>query len=213
MASLRELLEVSWALPADISDDGDVLVRWNLPGSFQLYIVSPGDGDPVQVTDLAEPVTGLFVPGSDRILLSVDEGGNERAQLYLLDRVPGATPEPLVVEPEFLHLTPSFSADGRTLAYTCNRRNGRDLDVYLRSLETGDEQRVFSGGYCEVAGFSPDGRWLGVLQLTGRTGDNDLHLVDLVDGKTILVAPDEHDALFGAPAWSNDSRRFPVRNE
>ncbi len=208
MASLRELLEVSWALPADISDDGDVLVRWNVPGSFQLYIVSPGDGDPVQVTDLAEPVTGLFVPGSDRILLSVDEGGNERAQLYLLDRAPGATPEPLVVEPEFLHLTPSFSSDGRTLAYTCNRRNGRDLDVYLRSLETGDERRVFSGGYCEVAGFSPDGRWLGVLQLTGRTGDNDLHLVDLVGGKTILVAPDEHDALFGAPAWSDDSHAF-----
>ena len=67
---------------------------------------------------------------------------------------------------------------------------------------------MFSGGYCEVAGFSPDGRWLGVLQLTGRTGDNDLHLVDLVDGKTVLVAPDEHDALFGAPAWSNDSRAF-----
>ncbi len=94
------------------------------------------------------------------------------------------------------------------LAYTCNRRNGRDLDVYVRSLETGDEQRVFSGGYCEVAGFSPDGRWLGVLQLTGRTGDNDLHLVDLVDGRTVLVAPDEHDALFGAPAWSNDSDAF-----
>ena len=208
MASLRELLEISWALPADVSDDGDVLVRWNLPGSFQLYIVPPDGGDPVQVTDLAEPVTGLFVPGSDRILLSVDEGGNERAQLYLLDRVPGATLEPLVVEHEFRHDTPSFSADGRLLAYACNRRNGRDLDVYLRSLETGDERRVFSGGYCEVAGFSPDGRWLGVLQLTGRTGDNDLHLVDLVDGKTVLVAPDEHDALFGAPAWSNDSRAF-----
>ena len=164
MASLRELLEISWALPADVSDDGDVLVRWNLPGSFQLYIVPSDDGDPVQVTDLAEPVTGLFVPGSDRILLSVDEGGNERAQLYLLDRVPGATLEPLVVEHEFRHDTPSFSADGRLLAYACNCCNGRDLDVYIHSLETGEEQRVFSGGYCEVAGFSPDGRWLGVFQ-------------------------------------------------
>jgi hypothetical protein len=45
--SLRELLEVSWALPADVADDGTVLVRWNLPGSFQLYVVAPGGGEPV----------------------------------------------------------------------------------------------------------------------------------------------------------------------
>ena len=64
-----------------------------------------------------------------------------------------------------------------------------------------------------MAGFSPDGRWLGVLQLTGRTGDNDLHLVDLVDGETVLVAPDEHDALFGAPAWTQRLARLPVRDE
>jgi dipeptidyl aminopeptidase/acylaminoacyl peptidase len=206
--TLEQLLRIGSALPADLRDDGTALVRWNVPGSFQLYTVPPG-GEPLQLTDLGEPVTGLFVPGSDRILLAVDQGGNERAQLYLLDVAPGATPEPLVVEPELLHETPTFSADGKLLAYACNRRNGRDLDVFVRSLETGGERCVFSpGGYSEVAGFSPDGRWLGVLRLTDRTGDNDLHLVDLVDGGDILVAPDEHDALFGPPAWSRESSAF-----
>ena len=80
MASLRELLEVSWALPSDVRDDGTALVRWNVPGSFQLYLVAPG-GAPVQLTDLGEPASGRFVPGSDRILLAFDEGGNERVQL------------------------------------------------------------------------------------------------------------------------------------
>ena len=208
MASLRELLEVSWALPADVRDDGTALVRWNVPGSFQLYLVPPG-GEPVQLTDLGEPVSGSFVPGSDRILLAFDDGGNERAQLYLLDARPGAAPEPLVVEPEYLHETPRLDADGRRLAYACNRRNGRDLDVFLHDLETAEERCVFDrGGYCEVAGFSPDGRWLGVLQLTGNTGDNDLHLVDLVEGTVVLVAPDEHDAMFGAPVWASDSASF-----
>ena len=208
MPSLQELLEVAWALPADVADDGTALVRWNVPGSFQLYLRRPGE-ELVQLTDLGEPVNGRFVPGSDRVLLSVDEGGNERAQLYLLDPTPGATPEPLVVEPEFLHVTPMFDAGGIRLAYACNRRNGRDLDVYVRMLETGEERCVFAaGGYCEVAGFSPDGRWLGVLRLTENTGDNDLHLIDLVDGGEILVAPDEHDAVFGPPVWSRDSSAF-----
>jgi len=208
VASLRELLEVSWALPADVRDDGTALVRWNVPGSFQLYLVAPG-GAPVQLTDLGEPVSGTFVPGSDRILLAFDEGGNERAQLYLLDARPDAVPEPLVVEPELLHETPRLDNDGHHLAYACNRRNGRDLDVYLRDLETGAERCVFDlGGYCAVAGFSPDGRWLGVLQLTPNTGDNDLHLVDLVGGTVVLVAPEEHDAVFGAPVWASDSASF-----
>jgi len=207
VASLRELLEVSWALPADVRDDGTALVRWNVPGSFQLYLVAPG-GEPLQLTDLGEPVSGRFVPGSDRILLSFDEGGNERAQLYLLDARAGATPEPLVVEPAFMHETPRLDAEGHRLAYACNRRNGRDLDVYIRDLDTGEERCVFVGGYCEVAGFSPDGRWLGVLQLTGNTGDNDLHLVDLAHDTAILVAPDEHDAVFGAPVWASDSGSF-----
>ncbi len=208
MASLQELLEVAWGLPADVADDGTVLVRWNVPGSFQLYLARPGE-ELVQLTDLGEPVNGRFVPGSDRILLSVDEGGNERAQLYLLDPTPGATPEPLVVEPEFLHETPRFDADGTRLAYACNRRNGRDLDVYVRMLETGEERCVFAaGGYCEVGGFSPDGRWLGVLRLTENTGDNDLHLIGLVDGEEILVAPDERDAVFGPPVWTWDSSAF-----
>ena len=55
-------------------------------------------------------------------------------------------PEPLVVEPEFLHVTPQLSADGRLLAYGCNRRNGVDLDVYVRSLETGEERCVLALG-------------------------------------------------------------------
>jgi dipeptidyl aminopeptidase/acylaminoacyl peptidase len=183
-------------------------VRWNVPGSFQLYLVAPG-GVPVQLTDLGEPVKGMFVPGSGRILLSMDTGGNERAQLYLLDPVPGSTPDPLVAEPEFLHETPRLDASGRLLAYACNRANGRDLDVYVRDLQTGDERCVFApGDYCEVAGFSPDGRWLGVLRLTENTGDNDLHLVDLVEGEDVLVAPDEQDAVFGPPAWTAGSAAF-----
>ena len=209
MPSLETLLTVSSAVPADIRGDGTMLVRWNVPGSLQLYLTAPGTDAPRQLTELDEPVDGRFVPGSGRLLLSVDAGGNERAQLYLADPEPGAPHEPLVVEPDFLHLTPQLSPDGMLLAYACNRRNGQDLDVFVRTLATGEERCVFApGGYCEVTGFSPDGRLLGVLRLTERTGDNDLHLVDLSSGETVHVAPEEDDARFGAPAWARDSRSF-----
>jgi dipeptidyl aminopeptidase/acylaminoacyl peptidase len=206
--TLRDLLEVPWALPLDVAPDGTVLLQSNESGTMQLSLAPPG-GEIVRLTDLGEPVTGRFLPAGDRILLEIDEGGNERMQLHLLDARPGATPEPLVVEPDLLHVSPQVSRDGSRLAYAANRRNGRDMEVYVRSLETGDERMVFAeGGYCWPAGFSPDGRRLAVLRLTDRTGDNDLHLVDLEGDESFLVAPEDTDAYFGEPAWTADGTRF-----
>jgi dipeptidyl aminopeptidase/acylaminoacyl peptidase len=59
-----------------------------------------------------------------------------------------------------------------------------------------------------VGGFSPDGRRLTVLLLTDRTGDNDLHMIDLETGESVLVAPEEEDAAFGVPAWLPDGGAF-----
>jgi dipeptidyl aminopeptidase/acylaminoacyl peptidase len=186
-----------------------VLLQWNRTGTYQLCLARPGASALEQLTDFPEPVSGRFVPGGERVLLSMDEGGNERGQLYVLDARAGAEPEPVVVEPEFLHVEPHVSRDGRLLAYGCNRRNGRDIDVYVRSLETGEERCVFApGSYCEPAGFSPDGRWLSVLRLTENTGDNDLHLVDLEGDDSFVVSPEEEDAVFLAPAWLPDGSAF-----
>ncbi len=209
MLDLKALLAVPSGLAADVADDGTALVRWNPTGTLQLYLARPGSAELEQLTDFPEPVQGQLVPGSGRILLEMDEGGNERAQLYLLDPAPGAPAEPLVVEPEFLHVSPRVSSDGAHVAYSCNRRNGRDLDVYVRSLETGEERCVSTGGgYCVPGGFSPDGGHVAFLRLTDRTGDNDLQIVDLADGTTFVVSPEEQDAFFGEPAWLPDGSGF-----
>jgi dipeptidyl aminopeptidase/acylaminoacyl peptidase len=210
MPALRDLLEARFALPADVSDDGQtVLVLSNPTGTMQLHRVAIGGGELERLTDFDEPVSGVLVPGSGRMVLSMDEGGNERNQLYLLDAAPGAEPEPLVVEPEFIHRGVVVSRDGSRVAYACNRRNGVDFDIYVRELASGQERLVFDvGGFCESVGFSPDGRWLGVIRLTDRSGDNDLYLVDLHHGEVVLASPHEDQAYFGRPAWLPDARSF-----
>ena len=206
MASLRDLLEIRVAIPANFSPDGRSLaVLSNLTGTHQLYRAPVAGGELEQLTDFSEPVSGGYLPVGDRLLVRRDEGGNERHQLYLLDAAPDAELEALVVEPEFLHIGASVTRDGRLLAYGCNRHNGRDLDVYLRSLADGDERCVLSlGGWCEPVGFSPDGRWLAVLRVTERSGDNDLYLVDVRSGEVVHASPHQDDAVFDAPAWLPD---------
>src|SRR5262245_35461796 len=121
MADLRALLEMRQALPLSFSPDGArVLVSSNVPGTSQLFVVSARGGEPEQLTDFAEPVSGLFLPDG-RVLVEIDAGGNERTQLHVLD---GSSMVPLVVDERFIHHSPHVR--GSLLAYATNRRNGVD---------------------------------------------------------------------------------------
>jgi len=208
MELLRQLLELRVAVPAGFSDDGhSVLLLSNRAGTMQLYGIPRRGGELQQLTSFDEPVGGRYLPGSGgRILLSIDEGGNERQQLFLL--TPGEAPEPFAVDRDAIQRAECTSFDGRVVGYSSNRRNGVDFDVYVQPV--GGEARVLAelGGWCEAAGFSPDGRWLAFTRLTDRSGDNDLYLVAVEDGEVVHVSPHDDEALFDSLVWRPDSRSF-----
>jgi len=67
MADLRSLLEMRQAVPLSFSDDGSwLLVASNIPGTHQLYALPARGGELEQLTDSAEPVSGLFLPDGAR---------------------------------------------------------------------------------------------------------------------------------------------------
>src|ERR1700751_1054749 len=94
-SNLRALLELRQAFPLSFSPDGaTLLVASDLPGTRQLFTLPVDGGELAQLTDLAEPVEGFHLPAG-RMLLAIDEGGNERTQLHVLED------GPLVVDPRF----------------------------------------------------------------------------------------------------------------
>jgi dipeptidyl aminopeptidase/acylaminoacyl peptidase len=212
---LRDLLEARTAKPAGFAAASDaVYVLSDLTGTFQLYRVPAAGGELEQLTDLPEPVLAFPIPGRQELVISMDAGGNEREQLYLHSGDPFAELEPLVVEPDFLHRAPQLSPDGTLLASGCNRRNGVDLDVYLRVLDDGAERRVFDrGGMCSPAGFSPDGLLLAVHRPTERSSDDELWLVDLESGEAEHVTPHEDEAEYAAPQWVSPGAFLCASNE
>ncbi len=211
-------LEIRTAGASGFSSDADtVLVSSDLPGTAQLFRVPRTGGSLTQVTAFGEPVGGQFVPGEDRLLLALDDGGNERYQLYLGDPDPAephASTEGLdvVVEnPEYIHRPGGVSRDGRLIAYSTNRRNGVDFDVHVHDLETGEDVAVDTGGgWRGGMGFSPDGRWVAVYELTERSGDNRVHLHDRETGEHFELDPhdDTEDAVVGGPSWLPDGSAF-----
>jgi len=172
----------------------------------QLFLIPTGGGEVEQLTDLPEPVDGRFLPDG-RILVLVDEGGNERTQLYL--RGDDGALEPLVVDPRFNHWTPIASRDGSLLAYATNRGNGVDFEIVVRTLSSGEELAFDLRGYVGAHSFSPDGRWI-VAQRLGveLAGDSDLFLLDVETGDVRHVTPHEGAVEYGTPAWLPDSSGF-----
>jgi dipeptidyl aminopeptidase/acylaminoacyl peptidase len=215
---LRDLLQCRTTAVLDDrrGHDGEVrlLLRSDLSGTAQLYEWDAGALR--QLTDLDGPVpVGRYVPGSEHVVLSTDTRGDERHQLSLLDlQAPPLADrsllQPVTADPRFVHSFAGISADGGTLAFTSNRRNGVDFDVWVSDLATGEQRCVYDGGgWCMPAsGFSPDGRRLSVLRTGPRPMDTDLLLLDVTgaggaDPVVVLAHPDEA-AVVGAPAWVDD---------
>jgi dipeptidyl aminopeptidase/acylaminoacyl peptidase len=221
----RSLLSLPSARAADIDGEGRILVRQDATGRFQLYELDPAASpDPAtgavalrQLTDLADAVDGAYVPGGRLAVIAVDAGGNERAQLYLIDlEGPMLTDlgaaRALATDPRYVHQLAGVSPDGSAVAYVSNRRNGVDFDVWVVDISSGDQTCVYDGGgYCQPSsGFSPDGRWLSFARPGSRPLDQDLLLADVTTGalRVVDAHPDEA-AIVGPPSWL-DATTFVV---
>lgn len=214
---IRQLLESRSARALDEDGEGRILVASDLTGTFQLYEL---DGELRQLTDFSEPLSGRYVPGGRKVVVQMDSGGNERHQLYLLDAEapPGGEVsrlEPLAASPEHVFRILGVRPDGRQLAFSSNKRNNVDFDVYTLDLETRGEELVYAdGGWVqEASGYSPDGRYLSFLLPGPRPLDADLMLADLETGEIICPLPHPDEAAYvEGPAWVGSDRFFVSSN-
>ena len=81
---LHRLLEVTTWRAFDVDAEGRILAGYDGSGTVQLVELRP-DGTRVPLTALSGACHGRYLPGTRRVVVSHDAGGNERAQLSLLD--------------------------------------------------------------------------------------------------------------------------------
>ena len=199
MVDLRSLLEMRQAVPLSFSHDGTrLLVASNIPGTHQLYVLPARGGTLEQLTDSAEPVSGLFLPDG-RVLVEIDAGGNERTQLHVLA---DGKLEPLVVDPRFIHRTPHVGGD--VLAYSTNRRNEIDFDIVARDLRSGEERVFEIGGNCSVESVSPDGTRVAAERIGEQSGDGDIYICTIATGEVAHVTPHAGAAEYFSVHWLDD---------
>jgi dipeptidyl aminopeptidase/acylaminoacyl peptidase len=114
------------------SPDGKgILVATRFANSAQLHRVYEPGGRREQITFFDEPTHGEFIPKATdgAILCYMSQGGNENYQIYLLDRTKYTTT--LLTDGKSMNGIEVVRDDGKLMIVSSNKRNGRDIDLFV----------------------------------------------------------------------------------
>ena len=167
-----------------------MLIRTRFGESSQVHALAMPMGARTQLTFYKDPVNDAeYRPNDpDQVVFSLDEGGAENFQLFLLDLQTGKARR--FTDGKSRHMSAEWSRDGKWIAYVNNARNGRDFDLYVADpSRQGSERRVAElQGSWSVLDWSPDG---GSILLNEEISANEsyLHVADVATGKVRTLTP------------------------
>jgi dipeptidyl aminopeptidase/acylaminoacyl peptidase len=110
----------------------------------------------------------------------------------------------------------AWSADGKTIAYTCRVKTGKaysvstNTDIYFYHLETNEVENITEGmpGYDMCPRFSPDGKWIAWTSMARDGYESDLNRLFVMNleskKKTFLTS--EFDYNVNGFVWTPDSQ-------
>jgi len=199
---LERYLTVRSAYGATLGPDGQLAFLMDTTGVSQVWTLDEPGSWPTQRTFYDEPVSfATFSPTRRELVFGMDDGGNERQQLFLLDMDGRITP--LSDMPEAKHRWGGWSSDGERFAFASNRRDESVFDIYVQGRdESGeDAELVFEGdGWFSVGGWSPDDSKL-ILTQAHSNFDQDVSVLDLETGACRELRPDTDGVRYRSVQW------------
>ncbi|MEF8808444.1 S9 family peptidase [Natronomonas sp.] len=202
---IERYLNIRSAFGASFAPDGTLSFRMDTTGTPQIWTLTDPAEWPEQRTFYEERVTfASWSPERQELAFGMDEGGNERQQLFRLDadgRVTNWT------NTDAKHRWGGWSHDGDRFAFASNRRDESVFDVYVQDRgATGDAaEMIYKGdGWLSVAGWSPsDDRLL--VHEAHTSFDHDVHVLDIESGEmTHLTDHSDEEIRYSSLSWAPD---------
>ncbi|RLM94535.1 S9 family peptidase [Halobellus sp. Atlit-38R] len=207
---IERYLNVRSAYGASVApDDEHVAFLMDTTGVPQVWTVAAPGGWPEQRTFFDERVTfASFSPEREEFVFGMDEGGNERQQLFRYDLPTGESTN-LTAHPDAKHRWGGWSHDGERFAFASNRRDESVFDVYVQDRDAdGDEAELLAegDGWLTVGGWSPDDARLIVSEAYSNF-DQDVSVLDVETGELTHLTPHDGTVRFQSAEWGPDGER------
>jgi len=183
--SVRSATFLDWT-----KDSKGVYVRTRFGDISQVHKVHAAGGARVQITWLKEPAGQVLRrDNSDELALTMDKGGGEQDQIFLLD--PKNASMKRVSDGDFRNRLLRWSRNGQLLAFQSTRRNGRSNDIWIMDPDRpGSEELLLeapAGSWFGPADFSRDGKYL-LVQQALTVSDSRIYVLNLRNRELQLLA-------------------------
>ena len=239
---INALLDLTAWTVFDVDPEGRILAGNDESGSMQLVEIAP-DGTRTQLTALPSRCSGRYVPGTRRVVVQHDNGGDERTQLSLLDLAPSdgsagsspagpalpdsrpaATPLPAHLPATLEALTPLVhdpeykhdlaDVSAGSVVFLTNRRDGVDFDLVVHDLATGTETTLYDGGgYLAAAVASHDRRSVAITVLSSRPRSTQILVAGGGGGSTTALTAPDEHAHHSQVAWTFDDAALVMASD
>ena len=180
--------------------DNGIFITTRFGNVSQLHSVESPGATRQQITFFQEPLGSISTnPNNSSIAFTMDKGGTENAQIYLLDTDNGESK--LLTDGSSRNGGPLWSNGGDMIAFQSTRRNGRSNDIWLMSVENPDEAKILLK--------SSDGSWWGasdwakddskvLVQNYISVANSKAYFVDLKSKQKELVLGKENESSVNA---------------
>lgn len=214
----RYLNVKSAAFPGFAHSGDSLYFLWDVTGVPQVWQTPAKAGThpwwPRQLTFGDERVLGLWPApaGPERLVFARDAGGNEMAQLFLLDPRQAAEIPLTAGHEDAMHLFGCWSRAADAIFFAANRRQPDHFEIYRRDLDGGEAQLIWEHdrrGYLTNFTLSEDGRRLAFTRFKSSF-DHDLFLLDLKTGTARQISPDDRQACYEQLAFAPGGRTLYV---
>jgi len=194
VASLNRYQNVRSAGFLDWSHDGSgIFVSTRFGDVSQIHYVDRPGGARQQVTFFDEPVGGVQrQPGGTKMVFTMDAGGSEFSQIFLLDPA-GNDDAIMLTDGASRNDSVVWDRSGEAIAYRSTRRNGASNDVWMMEVSNPETARMVlespDGTHWSASDFSLNNSKLLIGNYVGNA-DSRIYLLDIGSGELRLLAGD-----------------------
>jgi dipeptidyl aminopeptidase/acylaminoacyl peptidase len=187
----------------------EAIVTTRVGDASHLHLMAAPLARRVALTGGAEPVkSGQMQPGGTLLLYAADVGGDENFQLHLKDTADPQSRPVRLTDGKSRNIEACWSRDGRRIAFSTNRRNGKDSDIVIKEALPPYAERVVHTGTSPGWGpveWSPDGTALLLRQSMGQE-ETRLWTMDVATAKKTQITPKSVRCYFTQAAFAEDGK-------